>query len=110
VWRGGTDMKRIYKTTFHAAHHIKGSEQCGMTHGHSYRLVVKVHGDIFKFVDFHDIKEKVDKVVENYDHKDLGNMTCENLSAILHQELSSVFNEKIELELYETDHFGVFYC
>lgn len=100
-------MKRIYKTTFHAAHHIKDHPTCGKTHGHSYRLIVKIPGNEEIFVDFHTIKKTVDRVVETYDHTDLGHMTCEKLAREILEQLNFHLGGGIEIELYETDHFGV---
>lgn len=97
---------RIYETEFHAAHYIKGHPQCGKTHGHSYKLTVKVAYP--EWLDFHDLKTKVEKVVANFDHRDLGDMTCENLAKTMIFQLRKKFPQAgVKISLFETSEFGV---
>ena len=101
-------MKRIYKTYFHAAHHIEGHPRCGFTHGHTYHVEVVV--DQKDWVDFHVIRTKVELVLSRYDHKDLGAMTCEELAERILEDLKrdAFPNAKsIRLRVFETPEFGV---
>jgi 6-pyruvoyl-tetrahydropterin synthase len=48
-------------------------------HGHNYQLLAKVYGKSDEWLDFEDIKRKVDQFIdEKYDHHDIGNMSCED--------------------------------
>ena len=97
---------RVYKTEFHSAHYIKDHPTCGKTHGHSYKLTVKVATD--KLLDFHDLKQKVDGVTAEFDHKDLGDMTCEDLAKKVLYQLRRVFPTMgVKIQLFETSEFGV---
>jgi len=99
---------RIYKREFAAAHIIAGHPKCGRQHGHNYTLLTKVYGNMDQWLDFEDIKRKVDGVIdERYDHRDLGNMTCEMLTGQLQEQLSNLFQARVKIELWETGKFGV---
>ena len=103
-----SDVMRLYKREFAAAHIIKGHPKCGRLHGHNYTLLAKVYGNSSKWLDFDEIKKTVDGLVdEKYDHRDLGDMTCERLAMQLKQELSNRFKAQVEVELWETGKFGV---
>jgi len=50
----------------------------------------------------------VDGVIdEKYDHRDIGNMTCERLARQLQEQLSILFKTRVKIELWETGKFGV---
>jgi len=101
------DIARLYRREFAAAHIIAGHPKCGRMHGHNYQLLAKVHGKSSEWLDFEDVKRTVDTLVdEKYDHRDLGNMTCERLAKQLQEELSSRFKTRVEIELWETGKFG----
>lgn len=100
-------LERIYKSSFEAAHLIKGHPKCGVPHGHSYHLNVYFNGDIEVWVDFHDLKTAVDSFVQTkYDHQDLGDMTAEKIAAEIATYLQDS-NYSGYLELFETEKFGV---
>ena len=102
------NVVRLYKREFAAAHIIAGHPKCGRQHGHNYTLVAKVYGNSDEWLDFEDIKRKVDGVVdERYDHRDMGNMTCETLARQLQEQLSKFFKAPVKIELWETGKFGV---
>jgi 6-pyruvoyltetrahydropterin/6-carboxytetrahydropterin synthase len=102
------DIARLYKREFAAAHIIAGHPRCGRMHGHNYTLLAKVYGQSGEWLDFEDIKRKVDQFIdERYDHHDLGNMTCERLAKELQDHLSNFFKTKVKIELWETGKFGV---
>jgi len=101
-------MLRMYKAYFHAAHHIKNHPKCGKTHGHTYYVEVSV--EIDGWIDFHDIKVRTDLVLQRYDHRDLGHMTCEHLAErILNDLRNDAFPRAkwIRVRLFETPEFGV---
>ena len=102
------DVVRLYKREFAAAHVIAGHPKCGRQHGHNYTLLAKVYGRSDMWLDFDDIKRKVDEFVdERYDHRDLGNMTCETLARQLQEQLSKQFHSRVKIELWETGKFGI---
>jgi len=102
------DIARLYKREFAAAHIIAGHPRCGRMHGHNYVLLAKVYGQSNEWLDFEDIKRKVDQFIdERYDHHDLGNMTCERLAKELQDHLSNFFKTRVKIELWETGKFGV---
>ncbi len=102
------DIARLYKREFAAGHIIAGHPKCGRQHGHNYLLLAKVYGQSTEWLDFEDIKRQVDKFIdEKYDHRDLGDMTCERLARELQQALSNCFKTNVKIELWETGKFGV---
>ena len=102
------DIARLYKREFAAAHIIAGHPKCGRMHGHNYTLLVKVYGRSSEWLDFEEIKCNVDQLVDGkYDHRDMGNMTCETLARQLQEQLSNSFGSRVEIELWETGKFGV---
>lgn len=64
--------------TFEAAHQLPGHKsKCANLHGHSYRVVVTIYGDIKDFpgttddgmvIDFADLKEIVKPIIDEMDH------------------------------------------
>ena len=102
------DVARLYKREFAAAHIIAGHPKCGRQHGHNYILLTKVYGKSDQWLDFEEIKRKVDGLVdERYDHRDIGNMTCERLARQIQEQLSNLFQTRVKIELWETGKFGV---
>jgi 6-pyruvoyltetrahydropterin/6-carboxytetrahydropterin synthase len=102
------DVARLYKREFAAAHIIAGHPKCGRQHGHNYILLTKIYGNSDQWLDFEEIKRKVDALVdERYDHRDIGNMTCERLARQIQEQLSNLFQTRVKIELWETGKFGV---
>lgn len=102
------DIARLYRREFAAAHVIAGHPRCGRLHGHNYMLLAKVYGKSDEWLDFEDIKRKVDQFIdEKYDHHDIGNMSCERLARQLQEQLSIFFKTTVKIELWETGKFGV---
>ena len=102
------DIARLYRREFAAAHIIAGHPKCGRMHGHNYMLLVKVYGRSSEWLDFEEIKRRVDQLVnEKYDHRDLGNMTCETMARHIQEQLSNSFSNRVKIELWETGKFGV---
>jgi 6-pyruvoyltetrahydropterin/6-carboxytetrahydropterin synthase len=102
------DIVRVYRREFAAAHIIAGHPKCGRMHGHNYTLLAKVYGQSEEWLDFEEIKRTVDQLVDSkYDHRDIGNMTCERLARQLQEQLKNQFKSIVKIELWETGKFGV---
>lgn len=61
------------KTNIHfsAAHILLGHRRCGVLHGHTYTLHVRIHGDVDMhglIIDFHMIKPLLREIAETLDH------------------------------------------
>jgi len=105
---GEADIARLYRREFASAHIIAGHPRCGRLHGHNYQLIAKVYGKSDEWLDFEDIKKKVDQFIdEKYDHHDIGNMSCERLAGQLQEQLRIFFKTTVKIELWETGKFGV---
>ena len=102
------DIARLYRREFASAHIRAGHPKCGRMHGHNYQLLVRVYGKSDEWIDFEEIKRTVDGFIdEKYDHRDIGNMTCEKLARQIQNQLASQFKSRVEIELWETGKFGV---
>jgi len=102
------DVARMYRREFAAAHIIAGHPKCGRMHGHNYQLITKVYGKSSEWLDFEDVKKIVDGLIDaKYDHRDIGNMTCERLAKQIQDHLTESFKSRVEVELWETGKFGV---
>lgn len=97
------------KAHFSAAHRLidyKGS--CAAFHGHNWEIEVYVSGDsldsIGILVDFRELKQRVNKVLEQVDHRDLNevdpfqtlNPTSENIACYLFEE----FSQRLDCDRY----------
>ena len=102
------DVARMYKREFAAAHIIAGHPKCGRMHGHNYQLIVRTYGKSSEWLDFEDVKKTVDGLIDaKYDHRDIGDMTCERLAKQIQDHLTESFKSRVEVELWETGKFGV---
>ena len=92
-------------TQFAAAHQIRGIEGgCERLHGHNWKVEVFVSGDKLDenglLIDFRDIKEKTEFLMEELDHKFLNelepfitlNPSSENVSRHVYEALSRQLN------------------
>ena len=92
-------------TQFAAAHQIRGIEGgCERLHGHNWKVEVFVSGDKLDenglLIDFRDIKDKTEALMEELDHKFLNelepfitlNPSSENISRHVYEALSRQFN------------------
>jgi 6-pyruvoyl tetrahydropterin synthase/QueD family protein len=98
---------RTYETGFEAAHIINGHPKCGRKHGHSYKLQIAITGQTEEWLDFSDIKEKIEYYIEKQlDHYDLGNITAEEIACKFGEYLTGL-GWAGNLHLNETAKFGV---
>jgi 6-pyruvoyltetrahydropterin/6-carboxytetrahydropterin synthase len=92
-------------TQFAAAHQIRGIEGgCERLHGHNWKVEVFVSGDKLDenglLIDFREIKDKTDALMEELDHKFLNelepfitlNPSSENVSRYVYEALSRQLN------------------
>lgn len=104
---------------FEACHHLphyRGA--CHNVHGHSYKLSVTVTGDINRdvkdpccgmIIDFKDLKDVVNNIIEKYDHSDLNeyfpNPTAEIMVDTIAQSVKRNLKSGLKLvsvKLWET--------
>jgi len=93
------------KTDFAAAHSLRGYPgDCAQIHGHNWDVEVFVRcselDEIGIGIDFRDIKQIVNEVLEDLDHSNLNdlpafkdmNPTSENIARFLYKEISKKLN------------------
>jgi 6-pyruvoyltetrahydropterin/6-carboxytetrahydropterin synthase len=99
------ELKTI--TQFGAAHQLKDTGgKCENLHGHNWKVEVFVKGEKLDkcglLVDFHVIKDAVDKIVNELDHKFLNeldffkdiNPSSENIARYIYENLAQGFNNE----------------
>ncbi len=93
---------------FDAAHKIPNHRgKCKNLHGHTYRLIVTVEGNVESgmIIDFEDLKKIVDPVIEKYDHAYLNdffeNPTVENIAATIRSEIQKKTDKIVSVQLWE---------
>ncbi len=92
-----------------AAHQLRGYKgKCENIHGHNWKVEVSVYGNKLNnlgiLIDFHDLKDMLKEVLQQFDHKNLNNMeefTHQNPSSEL---LSKIIYQKIEKMLKQYSH------
>jgi len=95
------------ESSFDAAHKIEGYKgKCSRLHGHSYKVEVFVAGKkldkIGLLVDFKDLKDKLNRIIEKLDHnylndiKEIGSPSAENISKYIFNKLKFPKNIKLE--------------
>ena len=110
---------------FEAAHwlpRVAKEHKCARMHGHSYRFVVHVRGEIDEsaggmgwVMDFAEMRRIVDPVVEELDHRCLNeiagleNPTAEAITKWLWGRLKPGLKGMIRIELHETKKCGCVY-
>lgn len=113
------EIKRVY--SFEAAHslpHLPEGHKCRNHHGHSYKLTVcvtaKQLNDDRMVMDFADIDEVVDPLVDELDHTNLndrfGFPTSEHLALTLYNKLKPELRTIEWVEVSETDRSSARVC
>ena len=90
------------RRTFAAAHRLRGyNGPCRRLHGHNYSVVVTVRtaklDDLGLALDFNILKERLDGILDGYDHRELNelddfkeiNPTSENLARTIYRKLAA---------------------
>ncbi|MFN4286747.1 MAG: 6-carboxytetrahydropterin synthase QueD [Lacibacter sp.] len=115
-------MELFKKFTFDAAHflpRVPMRHKCREIHGHTYLLTVYVEGipdaQLGWIIDFADLKQAVEPIVKELDHKFLNNIpglenpTCEHIAVWLWNRIKPLVPQLSKIELYETPTSGVVY-
>jgi 6-pyruvoyltetrahydropterin/6-carboxytetrahydropterin synthase len=115
-------MQIFREFRFEAAHslpHAPEGHKCRRLHGHSYRLFVHVEGPVSPttgwVVDFADIKQAVDPLIQQLDHHFLNDIpgleqsTVENLARWLWPRLKHAVPGLAKIVLWETATSGCEY-
>ena len=120
MYNGGMVVFREFR--FEAAHRLSNvppEHKCARLHGHSYRLVVHVRGQINCstgwVMDFAEIRRNVDPVVDQLDHQYLNEIeglavpTAEVIARWIWSRLKPSMPGLCKLELFETSKCGCIY-
>ena len=116
-------MMEIYKEfSFDSAHYltqVPDGHKCKNMHGHTYRLRVFLKGKpdprLGWIMDFKELKDIVNKVIDQLDHKlindieGLENPTAENITIWIWKQIKPMLPLLSRIELYETPTTGVIY-
>lgn len=101
--------------SFSAAHHLKiPGHKCSQMHGHNYRVRIECTGRVDRngmVVDFHRIKELVDPIIEQLDHKCLndilaGGTTSEYIADWIARQAGGALGNVSKVTVWETDTCG----
>jgi 6-pyruvoyltetrahydropterin/6-carboxytetrahydropterin synthase len=114
---------QIFKSfTFDSAHflpNVHEGHKCRNMHGHTYRLVVYLEGELDPklgwVLDFADMKQSVVPMVKLLDHQllndipGLENPTCEMVAVWIWNYIKPLLPSLSKIELHETPTSGVVY-
>ena len=105
----------VQEFTFEAGHYLPAvpeGHQCRRIHGHSYRVEVHVRGpiqgDTGWVLDFHDLEDAVQPVIDKLDHRllndvpELDNPTAERIGVWLWKRLVSRLPGLCSVVVWET--------
>lgn len=113
-------------TQFAAAHQLrKFRGKCEKLHGHNWRIEVSLTGEKLNnagvLIDFKEIKEATDRILEELDHSFLNelpkfkdqNASSENIAAYIFEKLGSTLNNNqikvTKVTAWESDSAGASY-
>ncbi len=115
-------MEIFKQFTFDSAHflpNVPPGHKCREMHGHTYRLVVYIEGNLDKdlgwVMDFAVVKKVIDPIVKRLDHHLLNNIeglenpTCEMIAVWLWDQIKPDIPLLKRIELHETPTSGVVY-
>ncbi len=116
-------MMQVFKEfSFDSAHFLPNVPQghkCKEIHGHTYRLVVYVSGDLVEdlewVMDFRDLKAIINTIIDSIDHKLMNNIlglenpTCEKIAVWFWNKIKPEIPQLTKIELHETPTSGVIY-
>lgn len=108
--------------TFEAAHYLPNvptGHKCGRLHGHSFKFLVEIGGEVDEhtgfIVDFGDVKKKLSDMYEELDHHYLNdiagleNPTSENLSKWIYNRCVEEGLNMVSVKVWETCTAGSHY-
>jgi len=101
----------------HALPHLGPFHPCSRVHGHSYRFTVECTGDTDKrgfVIDYKEISEVVDPIVEKLDHQFLNDVislppSTENLAKWLYDQIETRITILSGIVVFETAKTSVVY-
>lgn len=108
--------------TFDSAHslpHLTETHKCHHIHGHTYKVVIHCRGDLIPgmswVVDYADIKQAVQPIIDSLDHKNLNDIiliatTAENIAYWLFFKLVKSLNTLYRVDVHETTGTCCSYC
>lgn len=115
-------MQIFKQFSFDSAHflpHVPDGHKCKEIHGHTYRMIVYINGELIKdldwVMDFAEMKKVIAPVIKTIDHKLLNNIpglenpTCEIIAVWLWNKIKPEIPLLSKIELYETPTSGVVY-
>lgn len=115
-------MEIFKQFTFDSAHflpNVPPGHKCREMHGHTYRLVVHLEGELDKnlgwVMDFADVNRVIDPIVKRIDHQLLNNIeglenpTCERIAVWLWDQIKPQIPLLCRIVLHETPTSGVVY-
>lgn len=115
-------MEVFREFTFDAAHRLENlpeGHKCARMHGHTYRLIVRVGGELDQrigwIVDFAEVKRLTSEVIGELDHRVLNEVpgleqpTTERIVVWIWDRLKARLPGLSRLELWENSNSGVSY-
>ncbi len=109
--------------TFEAAHHlphVPETHRCRRLHGHSYRVELRLAGELDAFsgfvVDFFDVEKVFQPLLERLDHhllneiEGLQNPTAENIAIWIYQGVKRALPQLEAVKVFETPMCWAEYC
>ena len=104
-----TISKEFHFDSAHSLPHLPADHKCHRLHGHTYKLVVHVRGDLKEqwVQDYAEIKAAVDPIVLQLDHKNLNDAlaiptTAENLCYWIWTRLEPLLPLLHRVDIHET--------
>ena len=106
----------MVETDFSAAHQLRGYKgSCERLHGHNWKVQIFLEGEeldeIGMLIDFREVKEKANRLIEKLDHRYLNelpefskvNPTTENIARYIFRELSKEINNIKKVTVWESE-------
>lgn len=115
----------IVESEFAAAHNLRDYKgACENVHGHNWRVQIVLKSERLNkqgmVMDFKDIKEAIESILDEYDHRylnqldkfNIDNPTTENVSKLIYYTLNSRLPKEIAVKkvtTWESEQFGASY-
>jgi 6-pyruvoyltetrahydropterin/6-carboxytetrahydropterin synthase len=106
----------MVEANFSAAHQLRGYKgSCERLHGHNWKVQIFLEGEeldeIGMLIDFREVKEKANRLIEKLDHRYLNelpefskmNPTTENIARYIFRELSNEINNIKKVTVWESE-------